>query len=261
MLVEQIYIDNPIRNFNYLIACEATGEALAIDPFDSERCLAMAKEKGWTITQVLNTHEHWDHIGGNEAVIAATGAKLLAHAQADIPNVDTPLSAGALIKVGKTVELEALDTPGHTMTHVCVLSHTDTPALFSGDTVFNAGVGNCGNGGEPAAMYESFNQQLNKLADKTLLYPGHDYMVNNLNFALNCDPNNTAAKGLLPIMEKQDPHNAKITSLGEEKQFNPFFRLTSPAIVQYLQTQFPQMSPQPTMKEVFLCLRELRNKW
>ena len=82
MLVEQIWTDNAYRNFNYLLACPETGEALAIDPLDHRKCLGTAREKGWEITQVLNTHEHGDHTGGNKAVIAATGAQLLAHHKA-----------------------------------------------------------------------------------------------------------------------------------------------------------------------------------
>mgnify|MGYP006281394777 CR=1 FL=1 len=82
MISEQIWTANAYRNFNYLIACHETGEALAIDPLDSEKCLAKAKDKGWEITQILNTHEHHDHIGGNDAVVKATGAKVLAHAKA-----------------------------------------------------------------------------------------------------------------------------------------------------------------------------------
>src|SRR5438067_6525235 len=128
MLVKQIWTDNAYRNFNYLIACGETGEALAIDPLDHEKCLKAAKDEGWTITQILNTHEHGDHTGGNRAMIEATGAKLLAHknAAARIPGMDRGLNAGDVIKVGKTVELETLDTPGHTMSHVCLLSHTET---------------------------------------------------------------------------------------------------------------------------------------
>ena len=70
MLVERIWTGNAYRNFNYLIACGETGEALAIDPLDHGKCLNAAKVRGWQITQVLNTHEHHDHTGGNEAVIA-----------------------------------------------------------------------------------------------------------------------------------------------------------------------------------------------
>ena len=67
MIVEQIWTGNSYRNFNYLIACPETGEALAVDPLDHEKCLAAAKDAGWNITQILNTHEHGDHTGGNDA--------------------------------------------------------------------------------------------------------------------------------------------------------------------------------------------------
>ena len=113
MIVEQIWTGNAYRNFNYLIACPETGEALAVDPLDHEKCLGRAKAKGWDITQILNTHEHGDHTGGNKVMVAATGARLLAHANArdKIPGIDRGLGAGDVITVGKTVELESLDTP------------------------------------------------------------------------------------------------------------------------------------------------------
>jgi len=69
MIVEQIWTGNAYRNFNYLIACPETGDALAIDPLDYEKCLSVAKKRGWTITQILNTHEHGDHTGGNKGVV------------------------------------------------------------------------------------------------------------------------------------------------------------------------------------------------
>ena len=95
-------------------------------------------------------------------MIAATGAELLAHhgAKNKIPDVDVGLHAGDSITIGQTVELEVLDTPGHTMSHVCLVSDTDEPALFSGDTLFNAGAGNCHNGGHPEELYETFSSQL-----------------------------------------------------------------------------------------------------
>ena len=82
MIVEQIWTGNAYRNFNYLIVCPESGEAMAVDPLDHEKCLRAAEQGGWKIKYVLNTHEHFDHTGGNEAVIAATGATLLAHANA-----------------------------------------------------------------------------------------------------------------------------------------------------------------------------------
>ena len=154
MIVEQIYTNNAWRNFNYLIACPETGEAIAIDPLEHEKCLSAAKRLGWNIVKILNTHEHGDHTGGNGPMIAATGAKLLAHhaAKNKIPDMDIGLKAGDIIKLGRTIELEVLDTPGHTMSHVCLLSQTEQPALFCGDTLFNAGAGNCHNGGHPEEL-------------------------------------------------------------------------------------------------------------
>ena len=110
MIVEQIWTANAYRNFNYLIACKATGETLAIDPLDYEKCLATAKAKGWTITQILNTHEHRDHTGGNQQMVAATGAKVLAHANAKdkIPGMNRGLRAGEHVVVPRICDLEAL---------------------------------------------------------------------------------------------------------------------------------------------------------
>ena len=82
MIVEQVWTGNSYRNFNYLIACPETGDALAIDPLDYNKCLAVAKDKGWSITQILNTHEHPDHTGGNKGIVTATGAKIIAHKNA-----------------------------------------------------------------------------------------------------------------------------------------------------------------------------------
>jgi hydroxyacylglutathione hydrolase len=263
MIVNQIWTGNAYRNFNYLIVCPESGEALAVDPFDHEKCLSSAKRNGWSITQVVNTHEHGDHTGGNDAVIAATGAKLLAHVNArdTIPGVDVGLSAGDIVKVGKTVELESLDTPGHTMSHVCLISRTDTPALFSGDTLFNAGAGNCHHGGHPAELYDTFTSQLANLPDRTLIYPGHDYISNNLSFTLDREPDNNRANKLLDEVGEQDLNAAKVTTLGLEKEINTFFRLHSPSVIARLRERFPELDEKIDAKTVFLKLRELRNDW
>jgi hydroxyacylglutathione hydrolase len=263
MIVEQIWTGNSYRNFNYLIACAETGEALAIDPLDFRKCYAVAKERGWDITQILNTHEHADHTGGNSGLVKATGARIIAHENAArwIPGMSRGVGAGDVVKVGKTVELECLDTPGHTMCHVCLLAHTDEPALFSGDTLFNAGAGNCHNGGHPEALYETFTNQLARLDDTTRVYPGHDYIANNLRFTLDREPDNVVAERLLGEVKDQDPANARITTIGEERTFNTFFRLQSHSIIERLREAFEDLPDDPDPETVFLKLRELRNAW
>jgi hydroxyacylglutathione hydrolase len=263
MLTERIWSGNALRNFHYLIACPETGEALAVDPLEWRMCLDAARRRGWEITQIVNTHEHHDHTGGNAGLKAETGAKVLAHAGAAtrIGGVDRGLSAGDLIRVGRTVELECLDTPGHTMTHVCLLSHTEAPALYSGDTLFNAGAGNCYNGGDPNALYDTFVTQLARLSDTTRVFPGHEYLTRNLEFTLDREPANPDAARVLEEARGHDPAAAMVTTLGQEKRINTFFRLQNPAVIARLREKFPDIGEQPDARTVFVRLRELRNRW
>jgi len=263
LIVKQIWTANAYRNFNYLIACSETGEALAIDPVDSAQCLQVARDAGWEITQILNTHEHHDHTGGNQAVVDQTGAKVLAHARAKdkIPGLSRGLVAGDVVRVGKTVELEALDTPGHTMCHICLRAHGPQSAIFTGDTLFNAGAGNCHNGGDPRSLYNTFAEQLEKLPPDTRVYPGHDYVENNLRFTLDREPDNEKAAALLNQVTGQDPADAYVSTIAEEFEVNTFFRLRSASVIAQLRERFPELPEHPDPRTVFIKLRELRNSW
>lgn len=263
MLIERLWPANAWRNYHYLVACPETGEALAVDPLDWELCLREARGRGWTITQILNTHEHRDHTGGNEALRAATGARVIAHAGAAgrIGGVDRGVGAGDVIRIGRHLELECLDTPGHTMAHVCLLAHGDAPALFCGDTLFNAGAGNCHNGGDPLRLYETFVDQLARLPDATRVFAGHDYLERNLAFTLDREPGNADAAALLETARSRQGADAPISTLADEKRVNAFFRLRNPQIVERLREAFPDLPPDPDARTVFLRLRELRNRW
>ena len=175
--------------------------------------------------------------------------------------MDRGLKAGDIVKIGRSVELLALDTPGHTMSHICLLSKTDTPALFSGDTLFNAGAGNCHSGGHPEELYHTFSRQLATLPDNTLVYPGHDYISNNLEFTLDREPNNLAAEDLLHQVKDQNPDEPLVSTLSLEKEINTFLRLHNPTIREKLRSTFPNLPKELDDKTVFLKLRELRNKW
>jgi hydroxyacylglutathione hydrolase len=263
MIIKRIWAANDFRNFHYLIACPQTGEALAIDPLEWGLCLAAARAQGWTITQILNTHEHPDHTGGNAGLVAATHARVLAHAQAagKIGGVDQGLQQGDVIRVGRTVELECLDTPGHTLAHICLFAHAEEPALFSGDTLFNAGAGNCHSTGRPELLYDTFVTQLARLPDSTRLFPGHEYLARNLEFTLDREPDNQQAAQLLVTAQNTPPEAVPVTTLGQEKCVNTFFRLHNPRIISGLLERFPDLGEHPEPKAVFLKLRELRNAW
>ena len=264
MIVKQLYADNSLRNFHYLIACPETKEALVIDPLDVERCLHEATVQGYKITQILNTHEHWDHIDGNSEMHEKTGARILAHngAVGKIPNVDQGLFTDDKINVGNQVVLKVLDTPGHTDSHICLLSEgAGNASLFCGDTLFNAGAGHCKLGGNMEKLYNTFSSQLANLSDDVLIYPGHDYMVNNLEFTLNREPDNEDAKNYLQKLDQQNPHDAFVSSMKDERKINSFLRLNNPSIIKELRKADPTLPKEPSEKDVFIALRKLRDHW
>jgi hydroxyacylglutathione hydrolase len=141
------------------------------------------------------------------------------------------------------------------------VAHTDQPALFCGETLFNAGAGHCKGGGHPDSLYATFAGQLAGLPDATRVYPGHDYIVNNLNFTLDREPDNQRAVAIKAEVEAQDTHRALVTTLALEKEINTFFRLHSPTVIARLRDAFPDLPENPEEKSIFLKLRELRNDW
>ncbi|WP_298773892.1 hydroxyacylglutathione hydrolase [uncultured Shewanella sp.] len=261
MKIIRLFMNNFLSNYCHLIICEQTNEAIILDPLDVDKCLAEAERHAVKITTIVNTHEHFDHIEGNPGIVAATGAKIYAHKNAisSIPNVDVGLSAGELIEVGTEIRLRVLHTPGHTSAHVCLLSEQGEPALFCGDTLFNASAGNCKYGGNVNDLYHTFVEQLANLPDDTRIYPGHDYFVNNLKFSQQREPGNIQAAELLAVVNRQDPENRMVTTLGIERQINPFFRLQNEEIISNLKNELNDQQTDP--KSVFIGLRNLRDRW
>ncbi len=265
MIIHKVPIRNRLRNYLYLLVDERSKEALAIDPLAHKLCLDIAEEHGYHITQVLNTHHHHDHIGGNTKVIEATGATLLAHANADIPDVDQALNVGDVVNVGR-YELQVMDTPGHTMSHICLFYAGDEgsdkedaePALFSGDTLFNAGVGHCYLGGHPETLFQTLTTAFVGLPSNTRLFPGHDYIENNLKFTLDREPKNRLAKELLMGFDAGVDSEAYVTTLKIEQAINVFMRLDSQDVRTKLNKEGQSCVDD---KSTFLALRELRNQW
>lgn len=255
MKIIRRYMNNRLRNFNYLIGCEDTKQAIALDPLDGEAIVALAAEQGWQIKLIINTHEHHDHIEGNPAVKAATGAEIWAseYARGKIPNLDRGLLANEEFSLG-SMRFKVLPTPGHTPVHVCLLTLSeDIPILFSGDTLFNASAGNCFNGGNVDEMYDTFVRELAPLPDHTRLFPGHDYMKTNLDFALSCEPENETTEYWKDKVGDLTSDEMPYMTLGEERDYNPFLRLHSPKLLSHLQGNDD--------RETFRALRAKRDNW
>lgn len=259
MQVHQVYTESEFRNFTYLLELDS-GEAIVIDPWDDQLVNDLLLAKKLSLRAIINTHEHWDHIQGNQALVVQHGCEVWAHRNGEgkIPGLSRMLNAGERIALDHDAELLVLETPGHTEAHLCflLLQAEKAIAVFSGDTLFNAGVGHCRAGGDPEVLYQTIAEQFMCLADDVVVYPGHDYLENNLRFTLSIEPNNPDAQIWLSKALGADPCVKPLTTcIGDEKTFNTFFRLNSLPIRQNLACQFA------SDKEVFVALRALRDQW
>lgn len=236
-------------NYNYLVVSDKGKSAIAIDPLDNDRLLSIAAEEDVSISHILVTHGHADHTGGVKSLAKTTGAKVIGHK--DIGCVTLSMNHKEK-KACETIEIEALVTPGHTFDSICYLIDG---ALYTGDTVFFSGAGNC-NSGDADALYESFSTILTKLPDATTLYVGHEYAQRNLEFAQSIETENeTVSSKLMHVKDEAMP----LSTIGDEKEYNPFFRFLNEEYVEALETKLGRIINDP--KEVFLITRELRNRW
>ena len=171
MKVHQIQVGN-MQNFTYVVEDEDTGEGIIIDPsWDLAEIEEVVKRNDLKIKFIVNTHHHFDHTLGNEAIAKATGAKIIQHKDSTL-NRDISVDDGDKINFGKS-ELTVLYTPGHSKDSICLLGDGK---IFSGDTLF---VGNCGRvdlpGGSAKELYHSLSDILYNLDDALELYSGHNY--------------------------------------------------------------------------------------
>ncbi|MBH47679.1 MAG: hydroxyacylglutathione hydrolase [Halobacteriovorax sp.] len=257
-LIHQIYAHNQLRNFNYLIECSDC--FVAIDPYDADQVIDKINQVGKPLRFIINTHEHHDHIRGNDKLDAKFKPQILAHANAlgMIPHLSRGLKAGDTIALDEGWNLDVLDTPGHTFSHLCLLLKQDdmVRAAFTGDTLFNAGVGNCHNGGDPKVLFQTIRDYFMTLSDDVIIYPGHDYLRNNLGFTLDREPGNAIAKDWFERHQTMDQEREFWqTCMKDERNINTFLRLEEKEIIQNL----PKAAETP--EDVFITLRELRNKW
>ena len=260
--VQQIFTQSPLRNFSYMLACEANAW-LCIDPYDGEAIWEWLQARGGTLRAIANTHEHWDHTCGNAYLTQCTSCPVYAHpaAKGQIAEATHFLSDGENIPLGKKRNLTALHSPGHTCAGLTfVLQEDDSPrAIFTGDTFFNAGVGNCRNGGNPEQLFETISQIYGRFPEHLVVYPGHEYLQNNLRFTLSIEPGNQRARELLQTWAKVDwKQRPYATHFGQEKDINTFLRLTHPNV----QAALTQEKRGPlASKQVFLELRRRRDSW
>ncbi len=181
MKVHQLEVGN-MQNFTYVLEDEETKEAVIIDPsWDLDLIIETLEKNTLKVKYVINTHHHFDHTIGNDAIVKHTKSKILQHESSTLKN-DIQLTDGEKIKFGNS-ELTVIHTPGHSKDSICLIGDGK---IFSGDALF---VGNCGRtdlpGGSAKDLYHSLFDIIYKLDDALMLYPGHNYGIS---------PNSTLGK-------------------------------------------------------------------
>ncbi|XP_042562178.1 probable hydrolase PNKD [Clupea harengus] len=216
-------------NYSYLIVDTSSNVAVVVDPADPQAVQACLKEEEVTLEAILCTHKHWDHSGGNKGLTRLhAGCRVYGNAMDNIPGLTHPLSDKDTIDIGTCLRFRAFFTPGHTVGHMIYLLDGRTfgspSSLFSGDLVFLSGCGRMFEG--TAVTMLSSLDTVNSLNDETLLWPGHEYAEDNLLFAAELEPTNTTREQKLQWVLQQRGQRlcTSPSTLGEEKEYNPFLR-------------------------------------
>lgn len=217
-------------NYGVLIHDPASGDTASIDAPEAapiERALA---EKGWRLTHVLVTHHHSDHVGGIAELKAKWGSTVVGNAAdaSRIPGIDKTVDPGQTYDFSGH-QARIIDTPGHTVGHI-VWHFADDQLLFSGDTLFALGCGRVFEG-TFEGMWSSL-AKLKSLPPETAVYCGHEYTQANARFALTIDPDNPALVERARKVDELRSRGAPTlpTTIGLERQTNPFLRPDDPAI-------------------------------
>ena len=240
-------------NYAFLIHNADTNETALIDAPEPAPIQAALDAQGWTLTDILLTHHHWDHIDGLDALRGTArviGATADAHR---LPPLDLAVAEGDSITVCGA-QTDIFDVSGHTVGHIAF--HMPTlHAAFTADSLMALGCGRLFEG-TPAQMWQSM-QKLRALPDDTIIYSGHEYTAANAKFALTIEPNNPdLIARVADIAAKRAAGTPTVPStLALERKTNPFLRADIPALQQATgQTNTPSSA-------VFAQIREQKDNF
>lgn len=240
-------------NYGFLVHDSESGETACIDTPETAPILAALEKTGWTLTQIWNTHHHYDHAGNNEEIKRITGCTITGPAgEADkIPAIDRAVDDGDTVMLGAH-EAHVLNVGGHTLGHIAF--HMEGHA-FVGDSLFALGCGRVFEG-TMAQMWESL-QKLNALPDGTQIYCAHEYTTSNAAFAVTIDPDNEAlSQRVAEISALRAANKPTVpTEIALERATNPFLRATDANVQARL-----NMSGEPAV-DVFAEIRARKDSF
>jgi len=226
-------------NLMYVYPCGG-GEAFVVDASDAAPLINALRRKRLNLHTILVTHHHRDHTAGVAALKKQTGCKVVG-GDARIPQIDEVVDDGSLLSIG-LARVKVVSTPGHTLTSLCYYLTPSRPneagIIFTGDTLFVAGCGRVIEG--DASMTLESLRRLGDLPDNTLVYCGHDYTIEDYEFALTVEPGNPHIAQRLEqarqLGQTGDGQGRKCSeapvasTIGQEKLTNPFLRVDSEEI-------------------------------
>ncbi len=211
-------------NFSYLLIDEVTKSAIVVDPSESKPIIDKIESLNLKLKFIMNTHHHYDHVGGNKELKKLYNAKVIGFDEDKhrIPEIDICLKNNEIWKDG-IFETKVIHIPGHTLGHICFYFFREN-VLFSGDTLFSLGCGRVFEGTHEQ-MFNSL-QLLKNLPSKTEIYCGHEYTLKNSDFCLKYDAKNKALISKIEFIKNKLAKGQPTipTTLEEELQTNIFLR-------------------------------------
>jgi hydroxyacylglutathione hydrolase len=260
----QIYTASPLENYTYLLIDNKN--VICIDPYSGEQIHQILKERNLELNYIINTHDHYDHTMGNLYLKEIYRPEILGYISSKntIPGLTGTVSNSDCLEF-QSISLKFIHTPGHTDSHVCIFTESKSDSkfsLFSGDTLFTAGVGRCTETGNIEDLYKSIYEIIYKLPDSTRIYPGHEYSRKNLKFTLKYNPENKLAAEILKNLIQLEKTELDPVELSLEKKINLFLQTNInngfPSSGLKAELSIPDnISP----KEKFKLLRKLRDVW
>ena len=221
----------PVRAFNdnYVWTLVNGGNAAVVDPGDAAPVLDYLRAHQLTLTAILNTHHHADHVGGNEELLRHYRVPVYGPFDERIASVSKRVRESDRFTLdGIGIELSVLEIPAHTRSHI---AFHGAGLLFSGDTLFACGCGRLFEG-TPRQMYDSL-AKLTALPDRTLIYCGHEYTLSNIRFARAAEPGNPLLAGWEEEAAAQRERGEPTlpSTIAREKAANPFVRCNQPGVI------------------------------